>query len=126
MFCKRCSAETVAIHSSGRKGQAAFPSVFASFCRCEILCQFGFDFLDGGQAAAQFFGQGFGELRLPGGDGDGLVQAAQGLFGDEFVFLPAKQQADRGLVVGVAQEVVHGGEVEIELADIAGGESAGF
>jgi len=30
--------------------------------------QFGFDFLDGGQAAAELLGQGFGELGLPGGD----------------------------------------------------------
>lgn len=38
----------------------------------EIAGEFGFDFLDGGQAAAEFFGQGFGEMGLPGGDGVGF------------------------------------------------------
>lgn len=51
----------------------------------KVASQLGFDFLDGGQAAAQFLGEGFGELGLPGGDGDGLVQAAQGILGDELV-----------------------------------------
>lgn len=51
----------------------------------KVASQLGFDFLDGGQAAAQFLGEGFGELGLPGGDGDGLVQAAQGVLGDELV-----------------------------------------
>ena len=57
---------------------------------------------------------------MPGGDGDRLVQAAQSILGDEFVLFAAKQEADRGLVVRVAQEVVYGGEVEIELADSPG------
>ena len=83
----------------------------------KVPSQFGFDFLDGGQTAAQFLREGFGELGLPGGDGDGLVQAAQGVLGDELVLFPTEQQADGGLVGGMAQEVVHGGEVEIELAE---------
>ena len=48
-----------------------------------VASQLGFDFLDGGQTAAQFLWEGFGELGLPCGDGNGLVQAAQGIFGDE-------------------------------------------
>ena len=57
-------------------------SLFWRFGR-KVAGQLGFDFLDGGQAAAQFFWEEFGELGLPGGDGDGLVQAAQGILGDE-------------------------------------------
>jgi hypothetical protein len=53
----------------------------------KVASQLGFDFLDGGQTAAQFVWEGFGELGLPGGDGDGLVQAAQGILGDEAVLL---------------------------------------
>jgi hypothetical protein len=81
----------------------------------KVASQLGFDFLDGGQTAAQFLWEGFGELGLPGGDGDGWAQAAQGILGDEPVLFRTEKQADGGLVVGMAQEVVHGGEVEIEL-----------
>ena len=49
----------------------------------KVASQLGFDFLDGGKTAAQFLRVGFGELGLPGGDGDGWVQAAQGILGDE-------------------------------------------
>ena len=56
----------------------------------KVASELGFDFLDGGQTASQ------------------------GILGDEPVLLPAVQQADGGLVVGMAQEVVHGGEVVIE------------
>ena len=45
-------------------------SLFWRFGR-KVAREFGFDFLDGGQIAAQFLGEGFGELGLPGGDGDG-------------------------------------------------------
>ena len=56
----------------------------------KVASQLGFDFLDGGQTATQFLGEGFGELGLLGGDGDGLVQAAQGIFGDEPVLFPTE------------------------------------
>ena len=56
--------------------------MFGRFGR-KVASQLGFDLLDGGQAAAQFLREGFGELGLAGGDGDGLVQAAQGILGDE-------------------------------------------
>ncbi len=56
----------------------------------KVASQLGFDFLDGGQTAAQFLREGFGELGLPGGDGDGLVQAAQGILGDEPVLFPTE------------------------------------
>jgi hypothetical protein len=61
-------------------------SLFWRFGR-KVASQLGFDFLDGGQTAAQFLREGFGELGLPGGDDDGLVQAAQGILGDEPVLL---------------------------------------
>jgi hypothetical protein len=57
-------------------------SLFWGFGR-KVASQCCFDFFDGGQTAAQFLGEGFGELGLPGGDGDGWVQAAQGILGDE-------------------------------------------
>lgn len=91
-----------------------------------VASQLGFDLFNGGQAAAEVLGQRVGKVSLPGGDGDGLVEAAEGVFGDEAVLFPAEQQADGGLVVRVPQEVVHGGEVEIELADVAWREGAGF
>ena len=65
-------------------------SLFWRFGR-RVASQLGFDFLNGGQAATQFLGEGFGELGLPGGDGDGLVQAAQGILGDEPVLFPTEQ-----------------------------------
>lgn len=48
--------------------------------------QFRLDFRDGRQAALEFLGQGFGELGLPGGDGDGLIEATEGVLDDEAVF----------------------------------------
>ena len=40
----------------------------------KVASELGFDFLDGGQTAAQFLREGFSELGLPGGDGDGWIQ----------------------------------------------------
>jgi hypothetical protein len=65
-------------------------------------------------------------LLLPVGDCDGFVQTAERILNHQFVFSPAEQEADGGLVVGVAEEVVHGGAVEIDLADVARLEGAGF
>ena len=56
----------------------------------KVASQLGFDFLDGGQTAAQFLREGFGELGLLGGDGDGWVQASQGILGDEPVLFPTE------------------------------------
>jgi hypothetical protein len=70
--------------------------------RCQIAGEFGFDFFNGRDTAAQ------------------------SILGDEFVLFPAKEQAYGGLVVGMAQEVVHGGKVKIQLTDIARREGAGF
>ena len=99
---------------------------FADGLGQQVGSQLGFDFFDGRQAAAEVFGQGVGEPGLPLGDGDRLVEAAQGVFGDKAVLFPAQQKPDGRLVVRVAQEIVYGGEVEIELADIAGSKVAGF
>ena len=67
----------------------------------KVASQFGFDFLDGGQTAAQFLREGFGELGLPGGDGDGWVQAAQGILVDEPVLFPTERDPK-----AIAQQVV--------------------
>ena len=88
--------------------------------------EFGLYFLDGGKAALKLAGQGFGDLGLPGRDSDGLVEAAQRILDDKTVFSFAKQEADGGLVIGVAQKVVHGGAVEVDLADITGHKVAGL
>jgi hypothetical protein len=48
-------------------------SLFWGFGR-KVASELGFDFLDGGKTAAQFLRERFGELGLPGGDGDGWVQ----------------------------------------------------
>ena len=57
----------------------------------KVASELGFDFLDGGQTAAQFLWEGFGELGVPGGDGDGLIQASQGILGDESVLFPTER-----------------------------------
>jgi hypothetical protein len=92
----------------------------------QLPSQLRLDLLNRWQAALELGGHGLGDVLLPVGDGDGLVEAAEGILDDELVFAPAEQEADGGLIVGVAQEIVHGGAVEIELADIAGLEGAGF
>ena len=63
--------------------------LFWGFWR-KVASQLGFDFLDGGQTAAQFLREGFRELGLLGGDGDGLVQTAQAILGDEAVLFPTE------------------------------------
>lgn len=63
--------------------------------------QFFLDFLDGRQIAAERFGQGLDEFRLPLGDADGLGDVAQRVFGNHAVARLAEQQADGGLVVWV-------------------------
>ena len=54
------------------------------------------------------------------GDADGLGHVAQGVLGDEAFAAAADDQSDARLVVRVAEEVVDGGEVEVELAGVFG------
>ena len=52
----------------------------------------------------------------------GLGEVSQGVLDDHPVLALAKQQADSGRVVGVAHQVVHGGEVQVHLANESGAE----
>lgn len=51
---------------------------------------------------------------------DRLVEITQGVLDDELVVRAAEQEADRRLVIGVAEEIVGRREVEVELADERG------
>ena len=59
---------------------------------------------------------------LPVRDAEGLGEVAQGVLYHHVVLALAEQQPDGGRVVGVAHQVVHGGEVPVHLADEGGAE----
>lgn len=61
-----------------------WPSRF--FTRCDVAREFGFDFLNGREAALEFRREGLGELGFPIRDGDGLLKAAQGILDEQLVF----------------------------------------
>ena len=84
--------------------------------------EFRLDFFDGRQAALEIVRQDIDEAGLPVRDAQGLGEVAQGVFHDHAVLALAEQQADGGGVVGVAHQVVHGGEVQVHLADEGGAE----
>ena len=70
-------------------GEASFDlfSIFGVLAReFQVASQFGLDFLDGGQAAAKFSGEGFGDLAgIPGEHGVfDLVLGAGAKIGDYF------------------------------------------
>jgi len=52
----------------------------------------------------------------------GVVDAAQGVLHDDVVAVGGEQDADGGLVavLGSAEQVVHDGDVEAELAEVFG------
>lgn len=52
----------------------------------DVAGEFGFDFLDAGEAALEFRREGLGELGFPIRDGDGLLKAAQGILDEQLVF----------------------------------------
>ena len=54
--------------------------------RCDVAGEFGFDFLDAGEAALEFRRDSLGELGFPIRDGDGLLKAAQCILDEQFVF----------------------------------------
>src|SRR5436309_6647902 len=64
----------------------------------------------------QLHGQLLDQLRLPSGDSDWALQVPQGVLDDDTVLLAAQEQADGGLISGMAQHVVDGGEIEVQLA----------
>ena len=57
---------------------------------------------------------------------DGFADAGERVFGDEVVAGLAEEQADGGVVIGCLDLGVHGGEVEVELAGVAGFEGVGL
>ena len=52
----------------------------------DVAREFGFDFFDAGEAALEFRREGLSELGFPIRDGDGLLQTAQGILDEQFVF----------------------------------------
>ena len=82
----------------------------------QVAGQFGLEGLDAGQAGIQQGGQCAEELVF--GHADGLVDAREGILGDESVLGAAEEQADGGLVVGSLDLGIHGAEVEIQLASV--------
>src|SRR4051812_2255854 len=68
-----------------------------------------------GKGGAQMVGQGAVARHA-----DRLLLALKGVFGHQAVLGLAEDEADGGLVVGVPEEVVDGGEVEAHLAGVLG------
>ena len=52
----------------------------------QIAREFGFDFLNGGEAALEFRREGLGELGFPIRNGDGLLKATEGILDEDLVF----------------------------------------
>jgi hypothetical protein len=77
---------------------------------------------DRGQAAFQVVGERLGDLIL--GYADRLAHIAQGIRDNHPIFALAQNQADAGLVLRVAQQVVRRRKVEVHLAGILGLELA--
>src|SRR5579862_2397574 len=71
---------------------------------------------DAGQGALEFLGQGTGELVF--GHADGFLDSAQGILGNDAVFVLAENEADAGLIPIVTHPVIHGVEVEIHFPGI--------
>ena len=61
--------------------------------------EFGFEGFDAGEAGGEFLGQDAGEFVF--GDADGLVNVAQGVFGDDAVLGLAEDEAKGGRVAFV-------------------------
>lgn len=60
------------------------------------------------------------------GDSHGGCSVAQGILDDESLFRFAEDEADGGLIAGVLDDVIDGGQVKIHLAGVFGFERAGF
>ena len=65
---------------------------------------------------------GQGAVGGVGGDREGCFDGAQGVLGDDDVAVAGQEDADRGAVavLGAAQLLVDGGDVEGELAEVPG------
>ena len=75
-----------------------------------------------GSCSLEVVRQDLDQAGLPVRDAEGLGEVAQGVLHDHPVLALAEQQADGGRVVGVAHQVVDGGEVQVHLADEGGAE----
>ncbi len=82
----------------------------------QVAGEFGFNLLDAWEAGIQRGGQGAEQLVF--GHADGLVDAREGILGDESVLGAAEEQADGGLVVRSLDLGIHGTEVEIQLTGV--------
>jgi hypothetical protein len=90
----------------------------------QITGEFGLDFLDAGETGVEGLRQGTDELVF--GHANGLVDAGEGVFGDEAILRFAEEEANGGLVIRSFHLGIHGTEVEIELACVLGLEGLGF
>src|SRR5437763_614994 len=77
--------------------------------------QAGFELLRAGESTAQVGGQS-----PVARDADRLLLALEGVFGHQAMLGLAEDEADGGLIVGVAEKIVDGGEVEAHLAGVLG------
>lgn len=86
--------------------------------------EFRFKFFDGGEAALEFFREFFEVRELS--DAQRLGHVAQRVFRDDAVLFLAQDQADAGFVIGVAQQIIYGGKLEVHLAGVLRLERAPF
>ena len=88
------------------------------------ILQFCFKLFNGGQALLQAFGK---PLRKPIlRDSDRLSKVTKCVFGYYFVFRLAEYDSDARLVVGVAKQVINGGEIKVHLSAELGFEVLGL
>jgi hypothetical protein len=69
--------------------------------------QLGFQLGDGRQAPLEIGGEGFDQAGDVGGYPDRLGDVAQGILGDGLAAGLAQDNADAGLVVGMAEQVIY-------------------
>lgn len=84
----------------------------------QVSGEFGLNGFDAGQAGDEFRRQRPGQFIV--GDADGLVDVAQGIFGQDAVLGLAEDEAEGGRVVLAPELVVHHGAVKVHLAGILG------
>ena len=89
-------------------------------CRAFLFCivspsQFVFEFLNRRQTAFQIRRERFGQSVL--GNADGRCRIPESVLCDDLVLGLADDQANTRPIIGMAEQVIDGGEVEIHLAD---------
>jgi hypothetical protein len=106
--------------------RTAYRRARLDFDRLRFDLQFCFDLRDRWQTGLEFFRQRFHETGTPLGHADRLLYVAQSIFDYEAIPFFAEQQADRRLVVGATQLIVHGREIKIYFASELGFEGLHF